>query len=325
MPADADPVEWGKDRSLREAREVLGSMHVTFDAWSSEAAIVAAGAMDEVLAELRAAGHVYEADGAVWLRTTTFGDDQDRVLVRSDGEPTYFLPDIAYHRDKYNRGDHLIDILGADHHGYVGRMRAALQALGNDPDTYEVIIGQNVRLLRNGQEVKMSKRAGTIVEIRDVIDVVGPDVARFAYLLQSVDSPQTLDLDVLTAQAAENPVYYVQYANARIHSIGRTAAERGIERRPLADADLSLLAHDREIELLRELSSAGGGHRERLQRPGPPPDRHLGPVGGGRVPRLLPQTARCCATTSTPTSNKLGCGSPRRPASGSPSGSTCSA
>ena len=255
MPADADPVEWGKQRSLQEAREVLASMHVEFDTWSSEAAIVTAGAMDDVLGELRSAGHVYEHDGATWLRTTTFGDDQDRVLIRSDGEPTYFLPDIAYHRDKYNRGDHLIDILGADHHGYVARMRAALQALGHDPDTYEVIIGQNVKLVRDGVEVKMSKRAGTIVEIGDLIDEVGPDVARFAYLLQSVDSPQTIDLDVLSVQAAENPVFYVQYANARIHSIGDQAAERGVARQPIADVDLSVLVHERELELLRELSA----------------------------------------------------------------------
>ncbi|MGI9611785.1 MAG: arginine--tRNA ligase [Acidimicrobiales bacterium] len=255
MPADADPIEWGKNRSLQEAREVLASMHVEFDTWSSEAAIVVAGGMDEVLAALRNGGHVYDEDGATWLRTTTFGDDQDRVLIRSDGEPTYFLPDIAYHRDKYNRGDHLIDILGADHHGYVPRMRAALQALGHDPETYEAIIGQNVKLVRDGAEVKMSKRAGTIVEIGDLIGEVGPDVARFVYLLQSIDSPQTIDLDVFSVQASENPVFYVQYANARIHSIGQQAAERNIERLPIADVDLSVLTHEREIELLRELSS----------------------------------------------------------------------
>jgi arginyl-tRNA synthetase len=255
MPADADPVEWGKNRSLQEAREVLASMHVEFDTWSSEAAIVHAGDMDDVLARLRAAGHVYTADGATWLRTTTYGDDQDRVLIRSDGEPTYFAPDIAYHRDKYNRGDHLIHILGADHHGYVPRMRAALQALGYDADRYEAIIGQNVKLVRDGVEVKMSKRAGTIVEIGDLIGEVGPDVARFVYLLQSIDSPQTIDLDVFTVQASENPVFYVQYANARIHSIGEQATERGVERRPIDDVDFSTLTNKRELELVRELST----------------------------------------------------------------------
>ncbi|MEM9651733.1 MAG: arginine--tRNA ligase [Actinomycetota bacterium] len=255
MPADADPIEWGKNRSLEDAREVLGSMNVEFDTWSSEAALVGTGAMEAVFDRLNTTGYVYEADGATWLRTTDFGDDQDRVLIRSDGEPTYFLPDIAYHLDKYNRGDLIIDILGADHHGYVGRMTAALLALGKPAESYEVIIGQNVKLIRDGQEVKMSKRAGTIVEIRDLIDEVGPDVARFAYLLQSVDSSQTLDLDLLSAQASENPVYYVQYANARIHSIAREAGERGITRLPLDQVDLTVLTEERELELLRQLST----------------------------------------------------------------------
>ena len=255
MPADADPIEWGKNRSLDDAREVLGSMNVEFDTWASEAALVVTGAMEKALDQLRALGHVFEADGATWLRTTDFGDDQDRVLIKSDGEATYFLPDIAYHLDKYSRGDLLIHILGADHHGYVARMRAAMVALGKNADSYEAIIGQNVKLLRGGEEVKMSKRAGTLVEIRDLIDAVGPDVARFAYLLQSVDSPQTLDLDLLSTQASENPVYYVQYANARIHSIAREAGERGIQRQPLAEVDLSVLTEERELELLRQLSA----------------------------------------------------------------------
>ncbi|MEM9565663.1 MAG: arginine--tRNA ligase [Actinomycetota bacterium] len=254
MPGDADPVEWGKQRSLDDAREVLGSMNVEFDTWSSEAAIAASGAMEKAVAQLKANGHVFEADGATWLRTTDFGDDKDRVLVRSDGDVTYFTPDIAYHLDKFDRGEVIVDILGADHHGYVGRMRAALQALGKPPEAYEVIIGQNVKLVRDGKEVKLSKRAGTMIEIRDLVDEVGPDVARFAYLMQSVDSPQTIDLDLLTTQASENPVYYVQYANARIHSIGREAAERGVERRPLDEVDLSVLTEERELELLRTLS-----------------------------------------------------------------------
>ena len=255
MPADADPTEWGKQRSLREAREVLASMHVEFDTWSSEAALVVSGAAQETVGQLRSSGHVYEHEGATWLRTTDFGDDKDRVLIRSDGEVSYFMPDIAYHRDKFNRGDLIIDILGADHHGYVGRMKAALQALGIAPDDYEVIIGQNVKLVRDGVEVKMSKRAGTMIEIRDLVDEVGPDVARFAYLLQSVDSVQTIDMNALAAQASENPVFYVQYANARIHSIGREAAQRSIERRPIADVDLSILTEERELELLRQLSA----------------------------------------------------------------------
>jgi arginyl-tRNA synthetase len=255
MPDDVDPVEWGRDRALRDVRHTLAAMHVAYDTWASEKALVESGAVEATLAELRAAGHVYEHEGATWLRTTTFGDDKDRVLVRSDGEPTYFLPDIAYHRDKFTRGDLLIDVLGADHHGYVSRMQAALQALGHPPEDYEVIIGQNVTLLRGGQEVKLSKRAGTMVEVRELVDDVGPDVARFAYLLQSIDTTQTIDIDVLRAQANENPVFYVQYAHARIHSVGKEAATRGIERRPLDAVDLSGLVHDRELELLRVLST----------------------------------------------------------------------
>jgi len=257
MPSDADPVAWGVERSLADARDVLASMNVEFDTWSSEKAVVDRGAESEVLDQLKQSGLVYESEGAVWLKTSEYGDTDDRVLVKSDGNYTYFTPDIAYHVDKYNRGDHLIHILGADHHGYYPRMRAALIALGKPADSYEVIIGQNVKLTRAGQEVKMSKRAGELVEIRDLIDEVGPDVARFAYLLQSIDSPQTIDIDLLTAQAADNPVYYVQYANARIHSLGREAGERGIERGPLAGVDLSVLTHERELELLRQLSALG--------------------------------------------------------------------
>ncbi len=254
MPGDADPVEWGKQRSLQDAREVLGAMNVEFDTWASEAALVTDGAVDRIFRDLRATGYVYDTDGAVWLATTEFGDDKDRVLVRSDGEVTYFAPDIAYHVDKFERGDLVIDILGADHHGYVARMRAALIALGKPRESYEAIIGQNVKLTAHGEEVRMSKRAGTLIEIRDLIDEVGPDVARFAYLMQSIDSAQTIDLDLLTSQAAENPVYYVQYANARIHSIGREAEERGVVRRPLAEVDLSVLTEERELDLLRTLS-----------------------------------------------------------------------
>ncbi len=255
MPDDVDPIAWGRDRSLADAREVLGSMNVEFDTWSSESAIVESGALEKALDILKEAGHIYEADGATWLRTSEFGDEKDRVLVKSDGEMAYFMPDIAYHLDKFNRGDHIIDILGADHHGYVARIRAALLALGKPAEAYEAIVGQNVKLLRGGEEVKMSKRAGNLVEIRDLVDEVGSDVARFAYLLQSVDSAQTLDLDLLTTQAAENPVFYVQYANARIHSIGREAAERGIERLPMAEVDLTVLTEERELELLRQLSA----------------------------------------------------------------------
>ena len=166
----------------------------------------------------------------MWLRSTDFGDDKDRVLVKSDGEFTYLLPDIAYHRDKFARGfDLLIDVWGADHHGYVARMKAAMQALGHDPDELEVPIMQLVNLMKGGEPVQLSKRTGDIIELRDVLDEVGPDAARLTYLLQSIDSPQTFDIDVVTSQGNDNPVFYVQMAYARIRSIKRVAAERGVE------------------------------------------------------------------------------------------------
>jgi arginyl-tRNA synthetase len=180
------------------------------------------------------------------------------VLVKSDGEYTYLLPDIAYHRDKYARGfDLVINVWGADHHGYVPRMKAAIQALGHDPDDLEVVITQLVRLERDGEEVRISKRAGDLITLEDLVDEVGADAVRLTYLLQSVDSPQTVDLDLVVRQSNENPVFYVQMANARIRSIARVAAERGIERRPLDEVDLSVLVAERELEVLRQLFVLG--------------------------------------------------------------------
>ena len=255
MPDGVDALEWGYERALRDQREVLDLFHVHFDVWSSERALVASGAMDAALADLRSRDMAFDADGAVWFRSTALGDDKDRPLIRSNGEPTYLLPDVAYHRDKFSRGfSLLIDVWGADHHGYIPRMRAAISALGHDPSQFEVPVVQMVRLERGGEIVKLGKRSGDLVELRDLIDEVGADVARLTYLLQSIDSPQTIDLDLITAQSNENPVFYVQYANARIHSIGRKVAEVGITRGPLADADLSLLVHERELDLLRKLS-----------------------------------------------------------------------
>jgi arginyl-tRNA synthetase len=230
-------------------------MNVKFDHWASEKALVESGAMEATMAELRAGGWIDDKDGATWLRTSEFGDEKDRVLVKSDGEPTYFVPDISYHHEKFERGSLVIDVLGADHHGYVPRMSAAMQMLGHPPESYEAIIGQNVTLVKDGREIKLSKRTGTMVEVSELIEAVGPDVARFAYLLQSVDSRQTIDIDVLSRQANDNPVYYVQYAHARIASVGREAASRGIERTVLNSVDMGLLTHDRELEILRCLST----------------------------------------------------------------------
>ncbi|MSO88349.1 MAG: arginine--tRNA ligase [Acidimicrobiia bacterium] len=255
MPPGADPAAWGYERAKTDLRESLAAVGVEFDTWFSEQSLAEGGAIDETLADLRAKKMAYDQDGAVWLRTTDFGDDKDRVLVKSDGEPTYLLPDIAYHRNKFARGfDLLIDIWGADHHGYVARLQAGVLALGHQPEELEIILGQLVVLVKDGQEVRLSKRAGELVLLEDLVDAVGADVARLTFLLQSLDTRQTIDLDLITTQSNENPVFYVQYANARIHSIARKAAAAGITRAPLAEVDLSQLVHDREFELLRKLS-----------------------------------------------------------------------
>ena len=184
-----------------------------------------------VLRDLDARGVTFEADGAKWLRSTDFGDQRDRVLVRSDGATTYLCNDFAYHRDKFARGfTHLIDIWGADHHGQVKSLQAGMEALGFPAGEPEIMLGQFVKLLQNGREVRLSKRTGNIIALADILDEVDPDVARMVFLLQGIDSPQTFDLDVVTAQSMENPVYYVQYAHARIASIGRTRRRGRVSR-----------------------------------------------------------------------------------------------
>jgi arginyl-tRNA synthetase len=254
MPDGADPFEWGYERVKRDLRETLERMNVRFDTWFSERSLVESGEVEATLDDLRQHDAAYDADGAVWLRTEQFGDQKDRVLVKSDGEPTYLLPDVAYHRSKLARGfDLLIDVWGAEHHGYVARLKAAIQALGHDPDELEIILGQLVNLLRSGEPVRMSKRTGDIVELAEVLDEVGPDAARLTFLLQSIDTRQTFDIDVVKSRSMDNPVYYVQYAHARIASIERVAAERNVERRPIEDVDLSLLTHERELDVLRSL------------------------------------------------------------------------
>jgi arginyl-tRNA synthetase len=255
MPDDADPGAWGYERVKRDLASTLARMGVEFDVWFSEQSLVDRNLVEATLDDLRAHGAVYEADGAIWLRSAESGDDKDRVLVKSDGEPTYLLPDIAYHRDKFARGhDLLIDVWGADHHGYVARLKDGVRALGHDPDELEIILGQLVLLVRHGEPVRLSKRAGDLVLLEDLLDAVGPDVARLTFLLQSLDTRQTIDLDVITAQSMENPVFYVQMAHARIAGIARRAAEVGVQRAPLVDVDLSLLTHERELEVLRALS-----------------------------------------------------------------------
>jgi arginyl-tRNA synthetase len=253
MPDDADPLEWGYQRALASHRATLESLNIHHDEWFSERSMVDSGAIEETLDDLRAHDAVFQADGATWLRSTDQGDDKDRVLIKTDGDFTYLTPDIAYHRDKFGRADRLFNVWGADHHGYVPRMKAAMFLLGHDPDELHIAITQMVDLVRGGEEVKMSGRAGDIIELDDIIAEVGPDAARFTYLMQSVDSRQTFDLDEVAAKGMENPVFYVQYAHARICSILAKAQEAGVARVAAADVDLSLLVHQRELDLLRSL------------------------------------------------------------------------
>jgi arginyl-tRNA synthetase len=250
--------EWGYHDVVRQLREQLGRIGVHFDTWFSERVLHERGEVADVLGKLTERGLTYEHEGALWLRTTDFGDARDRVLVRSNGSTTYLANDLAYHRDKLARGaDHLIDIWGADHHGQVKSLQAGMGALGfgseGEPEP-EVILGQLVKLVRAGQEVRMSKRAGDIITLDDILDEVDPNVARMTFLLQGLDTTQTFDLDIVTSQSLENPVYYVQYAHARVRSIDRRAREAGVTRQPLSDVDLSVLTHEREEELLRALS-----------------------------------------------------------------------
>jgi arginyl-tRNA synthetase len=253
VPEGADLMEWGEARAVADHRSTLTRMNVEFDSWFSERSMVDSGAIEVTLADLRERGVVYDHEGAVWLRSTDHGDDKDRVLIKSDGEFTYLLPDIAYHRDKFTRGfDLLIDVWGADHHGYVPRMKAAMQSLGHDPAELECVIIQLVNLLKGGEPVRFSKRAGDIVELAEVLDEVGADSARLTYLLQSVDSTQTFDYDIVKSRAMDNPVFYVQMAYARIQSIFRVAEERGVVRTDKVDR--ALLVHERELDILRALS-----------------------------------------------------------------------
>jgi arginyl-tRNA synthetase len=251
--------DWGYADAVRGLQQDLARIGVRFDTWFSERTLHAAGNVVRVLDDLRARGVVYEQEGATWLRATDFGDPRDRVLVKSDGSTTYLCNDIAYHRDKFERGwEHLIDIWGADHHGQVKSLQAGIEALGYPEGEPEVLLGQLVKLVKDGEPVRISKRTGNVISLADILDDVDPDVARLTFLLQGIDTTQTFDLDVVTSQSMENPVYYVQYAHARIASIGRKAAERGITRLPILDTSLASLTHERELDLLRALEAYPG-------------------------------------------------------------------
>jgi arginyl-tRNA synthetase len=255
--------EWGYQYNLRTLQDDLARIGVHFDTWFSERTLHEAGNVKRVLDDLGARGVVFEHEGATWLRTTDFGDPRDRVLVKSDGSTTYLCNDIAYHRDKFDRGwEHLIDIWGADHHGQVKSLQAGMESLGYPEGEPEVLLGQLVKLMKGGDPIRISKRTGDVIALADILDEVDPDVARLTFLLQGIDTTQTFDLDVVTAQSMENPVYYVQYAHARVSSIARRATEQGVVRAPLADVDLSPLGHERELDLLRALAE----YPEVLQR-----------------------------------------------------------
>lgn len=241
----------GLEIMLDEMRAGLASFGTVFDVWSSEQALHGSGAVEESVQKLKDSRALYAAEGAWWLRSSEHGDDKDRVVIKSDGRPAYIAGDIAYYRDKRARGaDLAIYMLGADHHGYIHRLKAVAAAFGDDPARVEVLIGQMVNLLRDGEPVRMSKRAGTIITLEDLVDAVGVDAARYTLTRSSVDQNLDIDLDLISRRTNENPVFYVQYAHARLASLARSAADLGLS---AENPDLSLLVHPREGELIRTL------------------------------------------------------------------------
>ncbi len=247
--------EAGYALQLQQQKDVLDNFGTHFDVWFSERSLHSGKALDKALQTLKAQGHVFESEGATWLRTTDFGDDKDRVLVKSGGELTYFASDTAYYIDKRNRGfDICIYMLGADHHGYVGRLKATAACAGDDPEfNIHVLIGQLVKIMEGGQEIKLSKRAGTIITLEELVEKVGVDAARYTLIRYPVDTPMVLDVDLLKKRTNDNPVYYVQYAHARICAVLRNAQDLGLQVN-LSDFKAELLVHERERELLGGLA-----------------------------------------------------------------------
>ncbi|WP_019970799.1 arginine--tRNA ligase [Mycobacterium sp. 141] len=255
LPADQQQEAFravGVDLMFTHIKESLHEFGTDFDVYTHEDSMHTSGRVEQAIAKLRETGNIYEKDGATWLRTTEFGDDKDRVVIKSDGNPAYIAGDLAYYLDKRQRGfDLCIYMLGADHHGYIARLKAAAAALGDDPDTVEVLIGQMVNLVRDGQPVRMSKRAGTVITLDDLVEAIGVDAARYSLIRSSVDTPIDIDLALWSSASNENPVYYVQYAHARLCALARNAADLGVT----ADtAHLDLLTHDKEGALIRNLA-----------------------------------------------------------------------
>lgn len=242
---------YGLEFELNKLKNDLANFRVQFDNWFSETSLYGSGKIENALGKLRENGHVYEEDGATWFRSTTFGDDKDRVLIKKDGSFTYITPDIAYHEDKIQRGfDKLINIWGADHHGYIPRMKAAIEALGYEKDTLEVIVSQMVQLFKDGERMVMSKRTGKAVTLRELVEDVGLDAVRYFFVMRSGDTQMDFDLDLAVSESNENPVYYAQYAYARISSILRQATEADLA----ASLDhLDLLTAEHEIDLLKKV------------------------------------------------------------------------
>jgi arginyl-tRNA synthetase len=247
--------EAGYALQLKQQQDVLERFGTHFDVWFSERSMHEKDAIAKAMKQLKAQGHVFEQEGATWLRTTDFGDDKDRVLIKSDGELTYFSSDTAYYVSKRDRGfDICIYMLGADHHGYVGRLKATAACAGDNPDyNIEVMIGQLVKIMEGGEEVKLSKRAGTIITLEDLVEKVGVDAARYTLIRYPVNTPMVLDVDLLKKRTNDNPVYYVQYAHARIVALLRNAGEYKI-RYGLDVYQPELLVHERERELLGALA-----------------------------------------------------------------------
>lgn len=243
--------EIGVDLMFTHIKESLHEFGTDFDVYTHEDSMHNKGLVEEAIGRLRETGNIYEKDGATWLRTSAFGDDKDRVVIKSDGKPAYIAGDIAYYLDKRQRGfDLAIYMLGADHHGYIARLQAVAAAFGDDPATVEVLIGQMVNLVRDGQPVRMSKRAGTVITLDDLVEAIGVDAARYSLIRSSVDTPIDIDLALWSSASNENPVYYVQYAHARLSALARNAAELAL----IPDTGhLELLSHDKEGTLLRTL------------------------------------------------------------------------
>ncbi|MGA5465906.1 arginine--tRNA ligase [Mycobacterium sp. NPDC050041] len=241
----------GVDLMFTHIKKSLHEFGTDFDVFTHEDSMHTSGRVEQAIAKLRETGNIYEKDGATWLRTTEFGDDKDRVVIKSDGNAAYIAGDLAYFLDKRQRGfDLCIYMLGADHHGYIARLKAAAAALGDDPDTVEVLIGQMVNLVRDGQPIRMSKRAGTVITLDDLVDAIGVDAARYALIRSSVDTPIDIDLELWSSASSENPVYYVQYAHARLSALARNAADLGLV---ASTEHLELLVHDKEGTLIRNL------------------------------------------------------------------------